>query len=271
MALGILVSLAVRGWSYYSTPLIERPRHPDYWQLKPGGTWGNLYGIIGMTLMVVMHTYSLRKRTQVFGRHGVLRVWLACHIFCGVVGPLFIVLHTSFKLTGLVGVTFCMMVAVAFSGVLGRYLYRQIPRARTGDELSLQQAEEAEQEIGSRLTELGVPPAGLARLESLSRQGPAPATGLVRLLLRLPFDDLRLRWRLATFRRELAEVPPPLRRKTLRLARRKAKLSRRILLWRRLQQLFYYWHVVHKPFAVVMYLFVCLHIAISVITGYGWV
>jgi len=271
VAFAILGWLTLRGWSYYSTPLIERPHHADFWRLKPGGTWGSLFGLVGTGLMVVMHTYSLRKRSQLFGRRGVLRVWLAGHIFCGVVGPLLIVLHTSFKFGGLMGMTFWMMVAVAWSGVLGRYLYRHIPRARNGSQLSLQQAEVAEQESTRRLSELGVPAASLARLETLAQQEPPPDTGLALLLLRLPVDDLRLRWRLAAFGRELAEVPAALRHEALLLARRKARLRRRIVLWHRLQQLFYYWHVVHKPFAVVMYVFVFLHIAIAIITGYGWI
>ena len=53
--LGILGYLAWKGWSYYATPLIERPRHPDYWFLKPGGTLGHAFGIIGASLMTVMH------------------------------------------------------------------------------------------------------------------------------------------------------------------------------------------------------------------------
>jgi hypothetical protein len=29
--------------------------------------------------------------------------------------------------------------------------------------------------------------------------------------------------------------------------------------------------VLHKPFALVMYLFLILHVAVAVVTGYGWV
>ena len=47
-------------------------------------------------------------------------------------------------------------------------------------------------------------------------------------------------------------------------------LHRRILLSERLQELFHYWHVVHKPFAIVMYLFMLVHILVVTATGYGW-
>jgi hypothetical protein len=29
--------------------------------------------------------------------------------------------------------------------------------------------------------------------------------------------------------------------------------------------------VLHKPFAVVMYLFMLVHVAVALVTGYGWV
>lgn len=270
VALVGLAWLAWRGWSYYTTPLIERPRHPDYWLLKPGGTWGRLYGMVGASLLVAMLVYSVRKRLRWLRNAGSLRVWLAFHIFCGVVGSLLILLHTSFKFGGIVSISFWSMVVVALSGVLGRYLYRQIPRARTGDELSLRQAEEENAALGRWLLDLGVPDAALERLDEIARAGPSETTGLLGLLLRLPFDSLRLRWRLRSFRRGLRGVPPRLRRRASRLAGRKARLARRIALWTRLQRLFYYWHVLHKPFAFLMYLFLIVHVAVVTMAGYGF-
>ena len=59
-------------------------------------------------------------------------------------------------------------------------------------------------------------------------------------------------------------------REATRAVRQKAMLERRLVLWRRLQQLFHYWHVFHKPFAIVMYLFMIVHVAVALVTGYGW-
>ena len=36
------------------------------------------------------------------------------------------------------------------------------------------------------------------------------------------------------------------------------------------RQMFYYWHVLHKPFAIVMYVFMFVHILVAVFTGYGF-
>ena len=37
-----------------------------------------------------------------------------------------------------------------------------------------------------------------------------------------------------------------------------------------LHGLFHYWHVIHKPFAVVMYVFMVVHVVVASMTGYGW-
>lgn len=279
IAVGILFASALlgvawllaRGWSYYFTPLIERPRHPDYWLLKPGGTWGRMYGIVGAGLMVAMLSYTVRKRWGRLRQAGRLRSWLTFHIFCGVVGPLLIVLHSSFKVQGLVALSFWSMVAVALSGVLGRYLYLQIPRTRNGDALSLEAVEAMDARLVRHLREvIGLPEDSLERLDALGRRGTHAESGLLVLLLRLPIDGLALRWRLLRFRGELRRVPKKVRRRALALARRKAILTRRILLWSRLQSLFHYWHVIHKPFAVVMYFFMAVHIVVVSVAGYGW-
>jgi hypothetical protein len=270
-----IAHLAWEGLSYYATPLIDRPRHEDFWSLKPGGSRGHLYGVIGSSLMVIMLVYSLRKRLRILRRLGKLRDWLDFHIFCGIVGPLLVILHSSFKVQGLVALSFWSMIAVALSGVLGRYLYLQIPRTRAGDELSLAEVEELRAELTRKLREeLHLPEGALAELDRIALGGISPATRLAILLFHLPFQAVSLRMRLLSFRRrlqrQLAGAPPRLLRGVTRLARQKALLERRLVLWSRLQQLFHYWHVFHKPFAVVMYVFMVVHIAVALLTGYGW-
>jgi hypothetical protein len=86
----------------------------------------------------------------------------------------------------------------------------------------------------------------------------------------LLLEDLglrRRRWRRLV--RSLPGVPPPLVRELSAIVAQKALLRRRILLWDALHRLFHHWHVVHKPFAIVMYLFVVVHVAVATLTGYG--
>jgi hypothetical protein len=46
-------------------------------------------------------------------------------------------------------------------------------------------------------------------------------------------------------------------------------VRRRIVFWDGLQRLFHHWHVVHKPFAIVMYVFMVVHVVVASMTGYG--
>ena len=247
-AFAALAHYLSEGWSYYRTPLIERPHHPQFWSLKPGGTLGQAFGIVGAGLMTVMLLYSVRKRVKPLRKAGPLSVWLDFHIFCGVVGPLLIVLHSSFKAQGLVALSFWSMIAVALSGVIGRYLYLQIPRTRAGDERTLADVEAESRALSERLHELGLTGEHLKELEQIAA---VPGT-------------LARRRRLRAFERAHGG------RELVALIEQKARLHRRILRWHRLQEVFHHWHVFHKPFAVIMYLFLIVHIVVVTMTGYGF-
>ncbi|MFQ5560136.1 MAG: hypothetical protein ACE5FU_06080, partial [Nitrospinota bacterium] len=109
----------VQSSGYLSTfPLVVEPNK---------GIWHSI-GWAGSTSMIVMLLYSVRKRFRVFHTFGNLYTWLNIHIFLGVVGPVLVTFHTTFKLGGLVSVSFWCMILVAASGFLGRYIFLKIPR-----------------------------------------------------------------------------------------------------------------------------------------------
>jgi hypothetical protein len=270
VSLVVLLALLFAGASFYVTPLAERAHHPGYWDWKAGGRVGRALGVVGAGMMTVMLLYSVRKRLSVLRRVGALSRWLDLHIFLGTIGPLCIVLHSTFKAQGLVSLSYWSMIAVALSGLVGRYLYLQIPRTRAGEALTLAQVEALDQSLGDRLRQrFRLDDSVLKRLEELSTP-PADRGGLVRAVLRVTLGDWRLRRQLRGFARECRGVPRPLVGELERVVRQKALLRRRIALWDRLHELFHYWHVIHKPFAVVMYLFMVVHIVVAVMTGYGW-
>jgi hypothetical protein len=256
------------GADFYRTPLLERAHHEGYWQWKAGGSVGHKLGIAGASMMVLMLLYSVRKRVGALRRLGPLSRWLDVHICLGVFGPLLVVLHSTFKVQGLVALSFWSMVVVALSGVLGRYLYLQIPRTRAGEELALAELENEDRELSSQLrTRFRLDEAQLARLDALV--GAPERTGLLGGFVRLVTDDLRLRSGLRQFARSCRSVPRPVVREFERVVRRKAQVRRRILLWDRVHELFHYWHVLHKPFALVMYVFLIVHVAVALATGYA--
>jgi hypothetical protein len=271
LTLSLVAYFGWKGWSYYSAPLLARPRHSDYWLLKPGGTMGHTFGVIGASLMTVMHVYTLRKRLPILRRVGRLAAWLDFHIYCGIIGPLLIVLHSSLKVKGLVSVSFWSMVAVVLSGFLGRFLYVQVPRRRSGDQLTLDEVEALAQTQVAELTDVyGLSSEDVQHLDQMAAQGTSTRSSLLGLFWRLPLDQIRVRWRLRGFWRRLGPVPKESIRQMHRLTLERAQLRQRIEVLAKLQELFHYWHVFHKPFAIIMYIFMVVHIGVAIATGYGW-
>jgi hypothetical protein len=263
-----VLAVLAAGADFYGTPVLERAHHEGYWQWKAGGSVGHKLGIAGASMMVLMLLYSVRKRVGALRRLGPLSRWLDVHIYLGVFGPLLVVLHSTFKVQGLVALSFWSMVVVALSGVLGRYLYLQIPRTRAGEELALAELEAQDRELSAQLrARFRLDEAQLARLDALVAV--PQRTGLLGGFVRLVTDDLRLRSGLRRFAQSCRSVPRPVVREFERVVRQKAQVRRRILLWDRVHELFHYWHVLHKPFALVMYLFMIVHVAVAVATGYA--
>ncbi|MBZ0114251.1 MAG: hypothetical protein K8J08_17445 [Thermoanaerobaculia bacterium] len=239
--------------------------------MKPGGESGIVFGLVGTMMMIVMLLYSLRKRFRPLRHLGPIGVWLDYHILLGVLGPLFVLLHSSFKVGGLVALSFWSMVAVALSGILGRFIYRQIPRSSAGDELTLAEVEAEDRELSGRLSaELGLSTEEISALDVVALEH-IPDGSALALLGSLLVGPFLLRRRLRRLWREQSGHDRRFRRDFQNLTERKAMLHLRLALWERLRRLFHYWHVFHKPFALLMYLFMAVHIGVALMTGYGWV
>ncbi len=276
VSFGLLVWFFVDGFSYYMTPYLERPHHPGYQIYRPAGSSGLAYGIAGSAMMILMLVYTLRKRTRLMGRSLPLRQLLDFHIYLGVIGPLFIVLHTSFKVQGLVAVSFWSMVAVAASGYFGRYLYLQIPRNLVGDELTLLDMEKSNADMAATLhARFALDDETLKRIENLFAQTMTHRRhGVFVSVATLLLDDLKRPLTRRRVRHQLARIlvlPKRQYHELIDISLKRAVLRRRIALLSQVQALFHYWHVIHKPFAIIMYVIMGIHIGVALWTGYGWV
>lgn len=256
-----------QGWGYYLTSLTDRPHHPGFRTFRPAGQVGHGVGILGSAMILLLLLYSLRKRARWLRRLGDLRIWLRYHIFLGVAGPVLITLHTSGKIGGLVSISYWSMAAVALSGVFGRYLYQQIPRNVLGETLSSSEIELRNEEI---LVELAgahrLDQRGLDALENLALEpleGRSAPTGL----LVLPWHNVRLARRLHTWALGVGLGED---RRALELAKVWVLQARRLHLFHTIRDLFHYWHVFHKPFAVIMIVVMLIHVAVALALGYTW-
>jgi hypothetical protein len=95
---------------------------------RPISLW---LGYIGIGLMCIMNIYTIRKKFSFMKEFGSKEHFLDFHIFCGLVGPVFIIFHTNFVIGGLVAISFWSMVVSASSGVVGKFFYSQILQKRS--------------------------------------------------------------------------------------------------------------------------------------------
>ena len=274
LALVAIVALVVRGWDYYTTPYSLRPEHPDYDWLRPAGLWGQGFGVVGTSMIVLLFLYSWRKRSRKLSKVGRNQQWLSLHIFCGVVGPVLIVLHSSFKVTGLVAVSFWAMVAVALSGVFGRYLYQQIPRTVIGHAMAPEDVRALEAAVDRRLREEhGVEGDFLQGLVRVAR-GDLGIRSSILGVMAAAAQEVTIGRRLTRYlwsRPEWREPGAGSREGLEELSRQKVQIHNRIHRLTQYQTAFHYWHVIHKPFAAIMVLVMGIHIGVAIALGYTWI
>lgn len=270
LTIGILTWL---GYSYYNLPIEERFFNPGHGSLKPGGILGHGFGIFGtLSIILGIILYMARKRMRSMARLGVLKYWLEFHIFFCTLGPVLILFHTSFKFGGLVAISFWSMVAVFLSGIVGRFIYIQIPRSIEGRELTLSEVRDMKTNIGSLLS-------GSYNMDEESTNVIIESTRKkVELYQKNMFA--RIYSRIMNDRKAIRRVKSVMKsnqmkrhesKKILKLVKHEISLNRRIDRLVTMQNLFRYWHVAHFPFAIVMLLIMAIHVAVTIVFGYRWI
>jgi len=262
------VILCYIGISYYQTSVEERFFHPDHIVLKPSGVLGHGLGIVGTFLMLIgMSMYMIRKRVRALSRWGSLKIWLELHIFLCTLGPMMVLFHTSFKFGGIVSVSFWSMVAVFLSGIIGRFIYIQIPRTIEGRELSLNEVRGLKTDLDEVLKSnynLDEETSHLI-LSAISIKSGAN-DGYIKKY----FSDFKT-VRLVKNVLKKNKFPKTVFNKLLTLVKKDILLSRKIERLVTMQKLFNYWHVAHLPFALVMLIIMVIHVAVTIVFGYKWI
>lgn len=268
LGIGLFCLFLARGADFYATPFADRPHHSDYGLYRPAGRIGLTFGAVGTLLMLLLLLYSVRRRTRLLGRKIPLKYWLDVHISFGIIGPLFILLHTSFRIGGLVSISFWSMVGVGLSGVLGRYLYVQIPRDLYGQELEVGSTSQLDQAMERHLDAFQELTADLrAPLLRLLHGRFDQRTDLIHMIV----GDIALFIRHFQARRLIApHLTKPRLQALIKGAWQIEAQRRSAIRLRALHKLLHLWHVIHRPFALVMYLIMLVHIVVALMFGISW-
>jgi len=211
-------------------------------------------GYVGTALMVLSMAYLLQRRFGWFYKTATNQFWLDVHIMTGLVGPLFIVLHSAMRLTTWVSIPFWSMVAVVVSGVIGRYLYTLVPSFTGKHDLQILESRREITELAKDHPAAGDYAYQLMEREAV-RSERAWEIGLMSLLLWVMFDDLRRMWTRRRDRRALRKLAPRIDRVVF--------FERRKELAPRSKAILKSWKRVHIPFSLVMLVTMLLHIAIA--------
>ena len=259
IVLAVTLYLYYTGYSYYQLPIEERFYHPRHDWFKPSGILGHGLGILGTLFIVIgVSIYILRKRYQFLSRYIRLKFLLEFHIFLCVLGPILIVFHTAFKVGGLVSIAFWSMVAVVASGVVGRFIYIQIPRSIEGRAFTLAELNDMKVQLVQQLkSSLGNIDSTLSQIQmqSISQDKSHYLDNMKKLKSVLKNKGVS--------KKEQKSI--------LKLFKDEFKLSRRIRRLDQMQRLFQYWHVAHMPFALIMLVIVVIHVIVTLAFGYRWI
>lgn len=256
--------LGYEGYDYYQTPIEERFYHEHHEWFKASGLFGHGLGIIGTALITIgVFLYIPAKKYGFLEKYIRLKYLLDFHIFLCTLGPILILFHTTFKFGGIVSVAFWSMVLVVLSGVIGRYIYLQLPRSISGREMNRQEIKQAQEQAFAKMDVIAEKnPKLFADIKGYSNPHKAWWSR------RSHFNQA-----LKHFRKELKALDISAEQKKIMVSslRSDLKLQQRINNLETMQRLFKYWHVAHRPFALIMLFVVIAHIAVTWVMGYTWI
>ncbi|HEY1987221.1 MAG TPA: hypothetical protein VGG85_17530 [Terracidiphilus sp.] len=278
----LCAAIGIYGFDYYTLPRELRPFSEKHELLRPSGPIGINLGVLGTLMFFLIFLYALRKVIPWLGRIGTAKHWMDFHVILGVTAPVVIAFHASFKFNNIAGVAFWIMLAVALSGVGGRYLYAQIPRSLSAAQVSYQELEAGEDSLTDALKRQSVySQEKLARIFAMPSSEHVRKSSVMVTLLEMVVLDIRRPFQIASLRRQASSFGQVVRsfgglfstgnpevENIVTLIRQKASLSKRILFLDRTERVFHLWHVIHRPFSYAFAVLAVIHIINAIRLGY---
>lgn len=222
-------------------------------------------GYIGTVLMTIAALYPIMRRIRFFRFLASNTMWFDFHLMAGTIGPLFILLHTAWKLDNWVSTAFWSMVIVVLSGAIGRYLYTQVPDLLNGRVLEELECERAFARYRMLYPQAMMQADAMLATHRQKADALARRAGMLRALLWIFMEDMRRpgRWlrRRRIFKRHGLD-----RRVRKDLANRVGRMmlaDRRKVIVPQAQLLLHTWKKVHVPFTIIMVIISVVHIWVA--------
>lgn len=239
---------------------------------------GYALGIVSVCCMMILLLYPLRKRFRFLKFIGPLPKWFRNHMILGVTAPIAALYHCNFQLGSLNSrIALFSALAVAGSGLIGRFIYSKIHHGLYGHKATLKELLAQVKATTPGVGTLGTfVPELRARISQFDRQVLVPPKGALESI-KLPFMlavKTRLHyWRLLRFTRlslayqasrsaVVAEHKDRLERAVCVYIRSHLSQVQRVASFVAYDRLFALWHKVHFPFFVLLLITVIVHIAV---------
>ena len=213
--------------------------------------------------------YIARKRFNFLSTFIRLKYLLEFHIFLCTLGPILVLFHTAFKFGGIVSIAFWSMVAVVLSGVIGRFIYIQIPRSIEGRELSIDEIVNIKTDLINTLqNDFNLDQSIMQMIIGATEDWGESGSG--KSLFAKYFKDKKT---ISILNRTLkkSDFPKDERLSIIKMVKNEIALSRKIAQLGTMQRLFKYWHVAHLPFALIMLIILIVHVGVTLAFGYKWI
>lgn len=233
---------------------------------------GYALGIVGGSLMLALLLYSARKRMPGLRRLGAMPAWFRIHMIFGVLGPVLILYHSNFRLgaTNSNIALFCML-AVAGSGLIGRYIYSRIHFGLYGRQASLGELQADADRLRSQVAKLQLVPDLITQLETAERRVLSTHTPILIRPVVVAIRAWQARRRLghylrrqlrlvAATSRPMREQAPRFERVVNRYIRDRLEATRRVAEFQNYERLFALWHVLHLPLFIMMVVAGIVHV-----------
>ena len=273
LAFAVLLSYS---WRYYELPWDARFDSDLHRKLRSSGSIGHLYGNVGLILILGNMLYLVRRRLVNVPWLGSMKVWMDWHVFSGVVGPSFIILHSAFTLrTWAAIVSSASLAIVVATGLFGRYLYRLVPRVADG---RIEPHEELAGDVDHALMQLhAMVPGGpqVAAMVEDEVEAIVGKVGKARTGLGAIASSLRALWQLRELRPEAnaaalaAGATAEAATEIASAAARIGRLIARFDLVDQLARAAAFWRGLHRNLVVVMLIAASLHVSIAIYLGFG--
>ena len=223
--------------------------------IRPDEGLGYALGIAGLSWMVVLLSYSLRKRVGWMHGWAPVRWWFQCHMALGLLGPTAILLHANFQLGSLnARIALASMALVVASGVVGRVLYARVHRGLFGRKRELEpllrETREGFGAIAALSDQLPEVDAALADFERRATEPPIGWTDGLGRFLTIGFRRARLAQRAIRALRG-ADLPngQVFESELIEWLDRAAEVAR----FRGYERLLALWHTVHLPLCILLF------------------